>query len=287
MIWSQILIDSTHLWILALAYGFLLHELGILTLGHSGLLLAGAYGYALVAIGQWRLEGGLALVAAVVTLLGLSALRVRGDIFTVLSFAFAESLRYLALGLISVTGGANGLGPIDRPPWLANDGSALTTALCVAGLGVAAYVVFASGRWGMRAGSLRDDELLARAYGVSSQPIKFLAVAATGLVVSIVGMLQVAYFGLAVPRLGNIDVSLQSIAAAMLALPLWRHGRPWSTVLGLACGAVVLTILPPLLRSLWNAGPDVAVLRQFAFGGALYALVHPRSPFSKIRTQFL
>jgi hypothetical protein len=76
--------------------------------------------------------------------------------------------------------------------------------------------------------------------------------------------------------LGVLDVSLQALAAAMLARPAWRQGRPGMALVGYAITSAVLTLMPVLLRQLLPGSVQEALLRQALFGSVLYALAHPR-----------
>lgn len=282
MVLDQILIDWAHLSILTLAIGFLLHEVGMLSLGHAGLLLTGAYCWALWARGDLSLVSALSAAAVFLLLMALTSLRVQDDIFAVVTLALAEALRFFVLGAYELTGGSVGLGPVPRSDWVASSHGAQLLAL-VTGTVVVSVAVLLLARWpGVVLGSIRDGELLSQGIGINTGLTRFMAFALTGVVAEVVGGLQVAYFGVATPQMGELDVSLQSVAAAMLAWPMWRQGRPGRSAIGFLLGAGAITIAPPLLRQLIREGVDVAVLRQALFGALLFGLVHPRSPFSRL-----
>src|SRR5262249_2249780 len=99
---------------------------GLLSLGHIGFYAIGAYLYAFLASPHFGLHlpfpvGRLAaatLAAAVGLLIGWPSLRLRGDYLAMVTLAFAEIVRNLALSLdrpINLTGGVNGILGLDIP----------------------------------------------------------------------------------------------------------------------------------------------------------------------------
>ena len=280
MIWGQIAIDWAHLAILTMAVGILLHELGMLSLGHAGVLLTGAYCWAFWARGDLSLISSLAIGGVVLTIMSLTSLRVQDDIFAVVTLALGEALRFFTLGAAELTGGSVGLGPIPRSDWVASvPGSQWLGFATVLTVGCISVVTLR--RWpGVVLGSIRDAELLTQGMGVRTHLIRFMVVALSCMAAIAAGALQVAYFGLATPTMGALDISLQAVAAAMLASPLWRQNRPLRSMAGFLLGSAIVVVLPPLLRQLVHGGVDVAVVRQALFGALLFCLVHPRSPLS-------
>jgi branched-chain amino acid transport system permease protein len=278
---TQILIDWAHLSLLSLAIGFLLFESGVLTLGHAGALLAGAYCVAFLGLGEFGWLPILCLLVAVLGGLALSALRVRGDIFAVTSLALSEALRYTSLGAYELTKGALGLGPIPAT-WLRSDGGAVTAGLIAVACVAVVYFLLIRGWPGIILGAIRDNELVARGAGFATLSTRFAVVSLSGLVAAISGGLQVAYFGSAYPNMGRLEVSLMAFAAVMLASPVWRQGRAGRSVCGILAGTAVIVALPPGLRRLLPGSVDVAILRQILFGSLLYLLVHPSKPLSRL-----
>lgn len=281
MVLEQIVIDWVHLAILAMAVGFLLHEVGMLSLGHSGLVLTGAYCTALFVLHKLSLPAALGIALLLLALMSLTALKVKEDIFAVVTLAIAEMMRLLTVGAAGYTGGTLGLGPIPRHAWIASStgsqffatGTLLVSAAIAAG--VLKY-------WpGLILGSVRDGELLAQGFGLRTRLIRTLAVVASGCAALLVGVLQVQYYGLASPRMGSLDVSLQALAAAMIAWPLWQQGRPARALVGFIGGSFLLVLIPPILRLVLSEGADVATIRQGMFGLLLYVLVHPKLALSK------
>jgi branched-chain amino acid transport system permease protein len=276
MVLEQIIVDWMQLAILALAVGFLLHELGMLSLGHSGLVLAGAYCTGLIALERTAVSTALGAVILLLLLMALTALRVRGDIFAVLTLALSEVTRLLTIGASNVTSGTLGMGPIPRTHWVASSAGAQIIAVIVLSL-LAALAIVELRRWpGVVLGSIRDGELFIQGCGVRTRTVRMGAVIGSGLAAILVGVLQAQYYGLASPQMGTIDVSLQALAAAMLAWPLWRQGAPSRAIVGFIVGSLLLVLIPPTLRLIVSGGVGIAEIRQGMFGLILFILVHPR-----------
>jgi len=276
VIFDQLVLDWAHVALMTLALGVLVQELGMLSLGHTGIALAAAYLAAAVALGILPVIPGVLIGCGLVATIACFALRLRDDIFAVVTLALSEGLRHFFIGAGSLTGGALGLGPVGRPDWLATTAMAATVAWAVF-LGLALVVVPLMKGWtGLALGAIRDGELFARAAGIRARRLRLIAVGATATVAAVSGMLQVGYYGLASPSAGSLDITLQAIAAVMIGWRFWRQGRPFRNLLGYAFGAAVVVILPALLR---QVGAEVAlagVMRQCVFGAMLFCLVHPR-----------
>jgi branched-chain amino acid transport system permease protein len=280
MVLEQVLVDWAHLTLLAAAIGFLLHETGFLSLGHAGLVLAGGYAVAFASLGVLSPLGVVASAVLPLGVLAVVGMRVRDDIFAVVTLAIAEAIRLFVLGADELTQGALGLGPVPRYRLFIDAPLTVITPWVVVLVAVSGAVLVLRQWPGLSLGSIRDGELFSRAVGMRTIWIRFFAVLLSGTGAIVAGALQIQYFGLAAPTMGTLDVSLQAIAAAMLAWPLWRHGRPLSAAIGFVLASLTVVTLPPLLRAIGPSSADAAVWRQAALGILLFSLVHPRSPFA-------
>lgn len=275
MVPAQIIIDWLHLFVFAMAVGFLLHEVGLISLGHAGMLLCGAYAVGLVLMGENSWVFGLVFVVGLGILLSTTVLRVEADIFAVVTLAFATILHRVSVGAIEWTGGALGLGPVPRTDWIASDLGAITVGGFFAFLVVAIYVAIARMPIGWKLGGIRDNETVTRAQGIPTRRIMFFVVLGTSIVAAIAGVMQALFFGLVTPQMGALDVMLNGLAAAILARPLWKQASPVTTVVGYAIASAILVLVPPLLRQALPETFTVDVVRQAIMGLVLYCLVHP------------
>ena len=201
---------------LALGLNVVVGMAGLLDLGYAAFFALGAYTWAIfgstqanefIAGGHFPLSGwpwfylfvGLAtLVAALTgTLVGLPALRLRGDYLAIVTLGLGQVVRTLANNLdhpVNLTNGPQGISPIERPPigWLTGplracgltlsdaDGYALFFYLLV--LVVIALVVLVNvrldrSRFGRAWVAMREDEIAARAMGISITRTKLQAFA--------------------------------------------------------------------------------------------------------------
>lgn len=155
---------------------------GLWDLGVAGLLGVGAYFYVITTVATdevvfapgWPMWLGIigsgVFTALVALVIGLPALRLRGEYFLITTFAFAEVIRQILTNEASLTNGAFGFSQIDRPgQGLVEAGSyAYVLLAIVIGLMLLTYVlmrrigVSPTGR-ALRA--LRDNEVAALALG--------------------------------------------------------------------------------------------------------------------------
>lgn len=93
---------------------------GLLDLGYVAFYAVGAYGYALMAkfldLSFWAALPLTGLIAAAWgILLGFPVLRLRGDYLAIVTLAFGEIIRVVLLNWTTLTGGPNGMSGIPRP----------------------------------------------------------------------------------------------------------------------------------------------------------------------------
>ena len=239
--------------ILAVSLNIATGYLGQLPLGHAGFMSVGAYGCAifvmrmgdLLGVGMRDFTTGAPLAIVIViaglvfgglcaavagVIIGIPALRLKGDYLAIITLAFAEIIRVVMLNIDSVLGftltrGAKGLTGI--PGY-----SSFLLVLI--------HTMMKS-RHGRAILAIRDNEIAAEASGVNTTYYKtlafvtsaFFAGVAGGLYAGCIGVLQPAYFGF----MKSIEILVMVVLGGM------------GSMLGSALSATVLTILPEALRA--------------------------------------
>ena len=106
--------------LMALGLNIVVGKSGLLDLGYIAFFAIGAYSQAILSTlfgwNTWEiLPVGILLAMGSGVLLGLPALRLRGDYLAIITLGFGEIVRIVALN-ITVTGGPNGIAGIPNPP---------------------------------------------------------------------------------------------------------------------------------------------------------------------------
>ena len=222
---------------LNLASGFL----GQLVLGHAGFMSVGAYSAALFTI-----HSGLPLsvsfpialviggvVAAVFgVIIGVPALRLKGDYLAIITLGFGEIIRVIIINM-SFTGGARGLRgikPLTNFSWV----------FLIAVLTVAIVFAFIRSRHGRAVISIREDEIAAEASGIHTTYYKLLAFIMAAFFAGIAGALYAHHIGVLVPGKFDFNYSVEILVMVVLG--------GLGSITGSVIAAVVLTILPEALR---------------------------------------
>ncbi|MBO5682467.1 MAG: branched-chain amino acid ABC transporter permease, partial [Clostridia bacterium] len=168
--------------ILATSLGMVVGFLGELSLGHAGFMCIGAYiGGKLAAILVPSLENGfLTLIIALIAgglcaaifgmIIGLPALRLRGDYLAIVTLAFGEIVRTVVMNLPEeLFGGTLGL----RTPRFKNKYLFIVAFVLVI-LCIATIQNLLRSKHGRAISSIRDNEIAARAMGIDVTKYKLL-----------------------------------------------------------------------------------------------------------------
>ncbi len=257
--------------ILAESYDIVGGHLGYMNMGHASFFGIGAYSFGLL------LNSGLGLplsllvttiiVAAFAVLISYPFFRLRGAYFALATFGLIKLLEHLAFNLKGLTGGSEGLtvasGYRIIPVYY------MSLILCAATI-YAVYRISRS-RLGLAFVGIREDEEVARAFGINTYRYKTLALIISSTFAGLMGGLYIwniifinptAVFGL--------EIALVPIAMALLG------GS--GTVIGPIVGAVFITLVEELL---WTKVPYL----HLAVYGMVIAFVGLFMPGGLVRTK--
>ena len=217
---------------------------GLISLGHVGFLVTGAYGYA-VAVSKWGLPplAGFLAAAAVPALfslvVGAPSLRLRGLYLAVTTLAFSFIINNVILEAGPLTNGARGI-TVDRPVILGLDfgSDAAFAHLCLA---VATLVLLGTlnlrrSRIGRAFVAIRDNDIAARAMGVNLHAYKLLAFVASAAVTGIAGALYGIFLSYVSVEGFPFLLSIEALAILIVG----GLGSP----LGAILGTVFVMLLP-------------------------------------------
>jgi branched-chain amino acid transport system permease protein len=271
--WTLILATCAMYACLAVALNLVVGYAGLLNLGFIAFFGIGSYAYALVASDQIHQHYPLwaaVLVVSIVTLafallVGVPALRLRGDYLAIVTLAFGLIMRDVVLELdrppvlaghqvgpdgLNITGGTNGIHqvqPFNLPTSLPLLGPVphyrMYYWIFVGFLALCIYFMlrWRSTRTGRAWVAIRDDELAARAMGVNTFKYRLLAFATSAVMAGIVGMINAAQIFNAFPS-PNFDVQTTVMVFIMVIL------GGLGSLPGAILGAIAFTVPPFLLQ---------------------------------------
>lgn len=246
---------------------------GQFSFGHALFFGTGAYVQGIAQL-TWGLNAWVALAVAVVAaaLVGLvvGALTFRyglkGSYFALVTLAFAEVFRIVALS-VGFTGGGVGLMlPLAESAANLQFGSrrgfiALALAFVVVGFGVTIWLRHS--RFGARLQAVRDNEDAARAVGVDPYRTKLGAIGLSAALMGAGGAFYLQVFQYIDPGIAfGPAVSVEALVAAIVG----GMGTLW----GPAAGALVLHVLAEATRNLFGQLPG---LNMVIYGAVLVAIV--------------
>ena len=231
--------------ILAVSLNMVTGYLGQLPLGHAGFMAVGAYTAAIV----WKATSflpawlsiciGLAAagIAAAVfgVIIGIPALRLKGDYLAIITLGFGEIIRICIINLPSITGGTPGLLNIPK------HSSFFVVFTAVA---VSCYVIHTimHSRHGRAILAIRGNEIAAAACGIDLTYYKVLTFAVSAFFAGIAGALYAGYQGSLFPKSFDFMASINILVMVVLG--------GMGSMLGSVIAATVLTALPLILQPL-------------------------------------
>ncbi|MBR0795366.1 branched-chain amino acid ABC transporter permease [Bradyrhizobium jicamae] len=227
----------------ALGLNILTGYTGLISLGHVGFLVTGAYAYA-VLVAKYQMHPLIGLLGAGVVpaaaslVVGAPSLRLKGLYLAITTLAFSFIINTAILEMRWLTNGARGIS-VQRPQMfgVSFDGDAAFTYLCLA---IATLTLFATlnirrSRVGRAFVAIRDNDTAARVMGINLHAYKLLAFVTSAFITGIAGALYGLY-------LSFVSVEGFPFLLSIEALAILIVGG-----LGSALGAVLGTILIGLL----------------------------------------
>lgn len=233
--------------ILAVSLNVATGYLGQLPLGHAGFMAVGAYASAIFMTRLGLRGQGTFVVAAVLGglaaalagfLIGIPALRLKGDYLAIITLGFGEIIRVILTNLddvlgFSFTGGAGGLLGIPKTT------NFLNTFLWV---GITCFLIHTlmKSRHGRAIYAIRENEIAAEASGIPVTAYKTFAFVVSAFFAGVAGALYSGYLGILKPDNFKFMTSIEILVMVVLG--------GMGSMLGSVVSAAVLTALPEALR---------------------------------------
>lgn len=235
--------------ILAVSLNLATGYLGQLPLGHAGFMAVGAYASAIfmkaaaamplaIALPLGLIIGGI--VAAIFGfIIGIPALRLKGDYLAIITLGFGEIIRVVLLNIDSVVGfsltyGAASLKGIPKTTTF------LDTFICVF---IVCYVIHTmmKSRHGRAVLSIRENEIAAESCGIKTTYYKTMAFVMSAFFAGVAGSLYAGYLGILNPSSFGFMKSIEILVMVVLG--------GMGSMIGSVISATVLTAVPEFLRA--------------------------------------
>jgi branched-chain amino acid transport system permease protein len=270
--------------ILAVGLDFVLGYAGQLNLGQSAFYGVGAYTstllITLLGVPFWiAFVAGVLLAELAGVFLSAFAVRLRGHYLAIASLGFAVITYQVLLNWISLTQGPLGIYGIAPPPSLAVPGlpevkfsSLANMFYLTAAFALVTYVLLdqlVRTPVGEALTAIREDEVSAASLGINSRRWKVFAFAVSSAVAGAGGCFYASFVGTLVPDAFFVTESFSILAMVIVG--------GMGTLIGPVFGAILLTVLPELLRGVGDLrlivyGASVALVVLFMPGGMVQAV---------------
>ena len=272
-VWLNALMMTLYAALLALAWNLLGGFGGQFSFGHALFFGSGAYASAVLqlahGVNAWAaLLAAVLIAAAVGAFVGALAFRygLKGSYFALVTLAFAEVFRILAVSVDFTGGGVGLMLPLSESFGTLQFASrkgfvVLMLGFVVVALGITAWLRHS--RFGAQLQAVRDNEDAARAIGVDPYRTKLLATIASAALMGAAGAFYVQVFHYIDPAIAfGPHVSVEALVGAIVG----GMGTLWGPVLG----AAALHALGEATRNLFGTLPG---LNLVIYGAVLVGIV--------------
>ena len=243
----------------ALGLNILTGYTGLISLGHVGFLVTGAYAYAVV-VSKYGLPPIVGFLAAGIVpvlaslVVGAPSLRLKGLYLAITTLAFSFIINTVILEARTVTNGARGIS-VQRPEMFgfSFDSDAAFAHLC---LGFAVLTLFATlnirrSRVGRAFVAIRDNDTAARVMGINLHTYKLFAFVTSAFITGIAGALYGIYLSFVSVEGFPFLLSIEALAILIVG--------GLGSALGAVLGTIFIILLPEATRfvfSLFSAQMD-------------------------------
>jgi branched-chain amino acid transport system permease protein len=236
----------------ALGLNILTGYTGLISLGHVGFLVTGAYAYA-VLVSKYQMHPligflGAGVMPALASLIvGAPSLRLKGLYLAITTLAFSFIINTVILEARTITNGARGIA-VQRPEifGISFESDAAFTYLC---LGFAIVTLFATlnirrSRVGRAFVAIRDNDTAARVMGINLHAYKLLAFVTSAFITGISGALYGIYLSFVSVEGFPFLLSIEALAILIVG--------GLGSALGAVLGTVLIVLLPEATRMIFS-----------------------------------
>lgn len=234
--------------VLVASLNLLVGFMGEFSLGHAGFMSVGAYASAIVTTalaGKGIPNIGLFLIALLVggiaaaitgVIVGIPALRLRGDYLAIVTVAFAEIIR-VAFCNFQITGGGRTLSGIMKL-------SDFYWCFWVMVICVTIMYMYVRSRFGRMVMAIREDYIAASASGINVTFYKVLTFTVSAFFAGVGGAMYAHYMTAMIPTNFNFNYSAEMLTEVIIG--------GTGSLTGSIIGAAFLSSLPELMRQFAN-----------------------------------
>lgn len=272
--------------ILALSLNLIIGYTGLINLGHAAFYATGAYVSALLTL-QAGFSPWIGLIAGafgagiIGMVIALPSLRLKSDYLALATLGAGIVLYQVAKNWTSLTRGPMGLPGIPRLSAFGIAFNSTGAYLAVVSIFVAVTLLFihrlVSGAYGRVLKSIREDEVASSVLGKNVIKYKFQVFVTGAFFAGLAGGLYAHYITFIDPSsftvMESVTIILMVIFGGMASLS------------GSLAGAVILVVIPEMLRFVGMPSSVAAPLRQMIYGLLLIILMmkRPQGLFGKFR----
>lgn len=249
---------------------------GLISLGHVGFLMLGAYAYA-IAVTRLGWPPEIALLASVIVpavfglIVGVPSLRLHGLYLAITTLAFSSIVSAGILGGGSFTGGGRGI-PVMRPTIfgfdLSSDSAFYGFCLVVSILALLLVLNLRRSYIGRALVALRDNDIAARTMGINLVRYKLLAFLISAALTGLAGALMAMYMNFVSVEGFPFLLSIEALAIIIVG--------GLGSVLGAVLGTIFIVMLPEFFASIVSVlgGPlgDLMTTSAHEIKSVLYGL---------------
>lgn len=263
--------------ILTMSLNLIVGYTGMAALGHAAFFCVGAYVSALLAlnygVSPWLGIFAAAIVAAIVGIaISIPALRLRGDYLALATLGFAVIVYSIAKNWVDLTRGPLGLPGI--PSFsvfsysITGGWSFLLIVTAVILLTTLVMNRIVNSPYGLVLRGIREEEVATATMGKNVERFKITVFGVGAFFAGMAGSLYAHYISF-------IDPSSFTIMESITILLMVVFGG-MGTIRGSFIGAIILVVLPELLRFVGLPSSIAATVRQMIYGLLLVALMLKR-----------
>ncbi len=252
--------------ILTISLNLIIGYAGQVSLGHAAFYGIGAYASALVSL-HWHFPFGAAALAALLVsglcglALGLPTLRLKEDYLAIVTLGFGVIVDLVFLNL-EITGGPDGLPGIPPPSFFGLSFRPAGLFLLIVTVAVVLVLLLTwrlvESYHGRALRAIRDHETTAQVMGINTPAYKIVIFTLAAALAGFAGSLYAHYITFINPETFGLHTSILILAMVVLG--------GMGSILGSVLGAVILTILPEMLRQTHG-------YQDLIYGGLLVGLL--------------